>query len=615
MTDPYLEYRTPQSDVHDDPSFLRPLDNYQPDPSIPGGYAYSQARHASRASAATWISMPQSGGPRRRPLPPQPIPVPPPVEHARGVSEYSDFEYMGVSVDQHAEEEEEVAEEPEEEEVEEERDEVVAAPPPPIMLPGPSKLQKSGRRRFVGGFVSSLKKLPKAMVRSVGREKQPIRRGTTDTYGTGASFNTVDTLPRYHTPIRRVQPPPIPPIHYVEAMDMPQEHPTPAPSHVSRHPTPAPSNRSVSFDSRHPSHESQPSRHNSRHTSHHTHVSEEDEVEEEEEEELRGHTPDIRDGSTTMVHHEGYPPEIHGTTYIHHTPSPRGEPLVVPDPRSPGSPNFRPTSDYDKMSRSIRTTATTLGSYAQRVYQFFKDLNDLPWMASGNRRVAADYIPGDNPRSRYRYSRWRVRDANKEWYTDRRHTLDMLSVGEPSYTRGASTSGYTSTHRRTRHTSRTSDPGPRTHSHSHSRGHTHSRSHTSPKPHSPSASHLAALDPHAYGQISYPYGYTYSPSPGNNFQPMYVYPSSPQAQQHQQPGSPQAMQQAMPVYFVAGLPPPLPPGYIPQSPHKLKQAAMPHIPGSGGSVGESQGSSTPQGGGSPRYPTMLSYPAPLKLAS
>lgn len=85
------------------------------------------------------------------------------------------------------------------------------------------------------------------------------------------------------------------------------------------------------------------------------------------------------------------------------------EPL--PDPLPIDSPVYvepQPASDYAKMDSPTPPPSTaSLGSYISRVQKFFKDLNDLPWVAS--ERVTIDYYPGHGQRAARRRSASRTR--------------------------------------------------------------------------------------------------------------------------------------------------------------------------------------------------------------
>lgn len=79
-------------------------------------------------------------------------------------------------------------------------------------------------------------------------------------------------------------------------------------------------------------------------------------------------------------------------------------PLIDPLPiGSPVSVEPQLASDYAKMPSPTPPPSTaSLGSYISRVGRFFKDLNNLPWVAS--ERVTIDYYPGYGQRAARRRS-------------------------------------------------------------------------------------------------------------------------------------------------------------------------------------------------------------------
>lgn len=131
-----------------------------------------------------------------------------------------------------------------------------------------------------------------------------------------------------------------------------------------------------------------------------------------------------------------------GTTAVHHG-APFHGPAVM------NSPVFNeplPTSDYDKMSafHTAPSELYSISSYIDRVAMFFRDLYDLPWMAT---QVTEDYIPGENSRSKY--ERFKMRHATRHgslgpnsWYALPTHQdLDLLE-GEGSQAGGPARHQY-----------------------------------------------------------------------------------------------------------------------------------------------------------------------------
>lgn len=140
---------------------------------------------------------------------------------------------------------------------------------------------------------------------------------------------------------------------------------------------------------------------------------------------------DQRSHEGTAMYNEPEAADIDGTTAVHH-----GVPFQVAMMNSPVFNEPLPTSDYDKMSafHTAPSELYSLTSYVDRVALFFRDLYDLPWMSS---RVAADYIPGENSRSKYYRFKMRHQTQNgslglNSWYALPTHQdLDLLE-GEGS---------------------------------------------------------------------------------------------------------------------------------------------------------------------------------------
>jgi hypothetical protein len=80
------------------------------------------------------------------------------------------------------------------------------------------------------------------------------------------------------------------------------------------------------------------------------------------------------------------------------------DPLPEPLIGSPVSVEPQPASDYAKMdSPGPPLSTASLGSYVSRVKNFFRELNNLPWVAS--ERVTVDYYPGLGKRAVRRRSK------------------------------------------------------------------------------------------------------------------------------------------------------------------------------------------------------------------
>ncbi|GLB34080.1 hypothetical protein LshimejAT787_0109640 [Lyophyllum shimeji] len=103
---------------------------------------------------------------------------------------------------------------------------------------------------------------------------------------------------------------------------------------------------------------------------------------------------------------------------------------VLPVAQVMGSPVYvepRLGSDYAKMD-SPRLSITSLASYVSRVQKFFRDLNDLPWVAE---RVTVDYVPGESKGRRQARERRAQRPTS--WYGNvpnalpGHHNVDLFS--------------------------------------------------------------------------------------------------------------------------------------------------------------------------------------------
>lgn len=403
-----------------------------------------------------------------------------------------------------------------------------------------SQWRKTNPRNFVGGFVSGLKKLPRAVLR------KPVRRGTGDTGETG------DTLPVYHSPV--LDGPGIPDVLYVEASEMPVEHPAPAPSDAHSLYSDGPSYRSHHTGGRSHHSDGRSRRTYADDISHHTFM------------DGRSHT-DGRSHHTSIGQEHTY--DTHATVHSTHEPyDPEAGPAPlehIPVPAevlSPEAVDLRPSSDYDKMESPLRSPSElSLNSRFLRLGQFFQDLYDLPWVAT---RITADYIPGEQSRARY------GRRAQTTWYPGQQSPvdIDLLAGGRntpPHHTHSPRDQNRDHPRERVPNSSAArayfnGRPDGRSGSPVYDRD-------RSPSP--PYSSHHAPVYPHGY-------------APEYAAQPLYVYPSAiPQHQPRdgthsssanaaEQERAPPEMQQARPVYIVAPSPPrpfmPPPPDQV-HAPH------------------------------------------------
>ena len=102
-----------------------------------------------------------------------------------------------------------------------------------------------------------------------------------------------------------------------------------------------------------------------------------------------------RHASTPTSSDTAYSPQDYdGTTAADHQMLPFGSVHG-----SPVSVEPQPGSDYAKMDSPPSSTGSinNLASYMTRVQKFFRDINELPWVAE---RVTVDYIPGQSSRHR-----------------------------------------------------------------------------------------------------------------------------------------------------------------------------------------------------------------------
>ncbi|EIM83775.1 uncharacterized protein STEHIDRAFT_170268 [Stereum hirsutum FP-91666 SS1] len=303
-------------------------------------------------------------------------------------------------------------------------------------------------RRFVGGFVANLKRLPRAMVRNVGwAAKMPPEKlgrdheqwGRPRAHAQWATPATEQgTVPPYGSPAVQVMGDNV---LYVEALDMPSEHPAmlaPPPSsyapsrgaqHLSPHRLGSPrhtqSQRSPSHLSVSGGQMSSSRRSSTRRTS-------------------RTSAPTVRnpdpesdaDQSGPSSSSEGIPSPGHPAlnispprdpTGVHfdirrERPStsrtgsrPRGDTGITAEPETPVLVEPKPAPDYARMQSPIQPRPEpSFPSQLARIQNFFRNVNDLPWMSTEN--VTVDFVP----RTRAGPSR--------TWYAPRRHaSVDLLA--------------------------------------------------------------------------------------------------------------------------------------------------------------------------------------------
>lgn len=246
----------------------------------------------------------------------------------------------------------------------------------PVGQQEPELLQekKPKRKNFVGGFVSGLRKLPKAVVKSHFYDRKSTRKGAP---GTELDTGLSHFLPAYDEPGTAVLHPEN--VQYVQGVEMPQ--PTAGPSGAPNQPT---------------------------------------EV---------AYTEATRQSSQQRVSHprSSLLSSSHGHTASPVASSPRfrspvAEAVVV-DPL--------PASDYKKMHSPIRFPGPddSISTHLTRVHKFFTELKNLPWTSD---RVAEDYIPDASARAHVGRAK-----PKGSWYTVSKHQdIDLLAPA-PSSARAA----------------------------------------------------------------------------------------------------------------------------------------------------------------------------------
>ncbi|KAI0929601.1 hypothetical protein AcV7_005090 [Taiwanofungus camphoratus] len=229
-----------------DPSWLRQSDTPYPASPYPGSPGpRSRVSHVTNPS---WVSnsfqIPYSYlGP---PSTPRPLPVPSPAITARATSEVHQVasesvpeqasgsvpeptpESLALEGESEPQAEQEWGTEPTEHmDLSPQAFIETEAPLAPPIWSQESPKPKKRTMDFVGGFVTGLRKLPKAISRNHLRERKTPRKGPVDTLGPADASTP---LPRYEDPGQPVPGPSN--VHYVEAMEMPMEHPSQQLSYV-----------------------------------------------------------------------------------------------------------------------------------------------------------------------------------------------------------------------------------------------------------------------------------------------------------------------------------------------------------------------------------------------
>ena len=316
-------------------------------------------------------------------------------------------------------------------------------------------------RRFVGGFIRGLKKIPKAMKRGF----LPNRRGTPTTppilaYPFQSPYHAPYTSDNLNSGI--LEQPGDPPYddHTAEYTEGDMRYSEDANVPPMLEPTAGPS-RSMSHAIRGPRTESQPtyqsltnpsSLHHSHHGSLHNGA------------QRRSGSPPrtVRNPDPASTTEEGseirtnansprpshYPaepePSPHGTSHISPLDTTRRPTVTVQSPT--GSPIYvepELAEDYAGMDTDVEPPPEpSVPSQFARIGKFFRDLNSLPWVSSN---VTVDFNPEDAGRGGHSHP---IRGTGRSWYTGHLHDLDLLGgvAGGSSTRRLTAPSGHSLAH-------------------------------------------------------------------------------------------------------------------------------------------------------------------------
>ncbi|KAF8274690.1 hypothetical protein EI94DRAFT_1712890 [Lactarius quietus] len=297
--------------------------------------------------------------------------------------------------------------------------------------------QSHGTRRFVGGFIRGLKKIPRAMKRGFRPDRRTPHTPPSIPYqfqspyyasgGLNAGMEELSGNPPYDAATEEGDQ------RYSEDPNVPPElSPTEGPS------------RSMSQAIRAPRTESQPTYQSltypsSQHHSHHGSLHEP---------QRSSPRRTVRNPDPASTAEEGS--EIRQS--FTHWASP-----ISPREREParrptvtiqgptGSPVYiepELADDYAGMGTDIEHHPEPSGhSQITRIGKFFRDLNNLPWVSSN---VTVDFKPEDSGRARHSHSR----GTGRSWYTGQLHDLDVLGGGaaDSSTRRLTAPSGHSLAH-------------------------------------------------------------------------------------------------------------------------------------------------------------------------
>ncbi|KAI9513019.1 hypothetical protein F5148DRAFT_1159963 [Russula earlei] len=289
-----------------------------------------------------------------------------------------------------------------------------------------------GRRRFVGGFIRGLRKIPRVVKRGFFPDKREVLTPPGLAYHQSPPY-TLDTQPQ--------EPEEAPPydaldervdgdFRYMDSINMPAEFrssasPSRTPSHSLRAPR---SESQLTYQSL----TNPPARHVSQHGSlHHFQRSSPPRT-------VRNpDPPSPTDESGTM---NGNSPRHSQTLYetvpetlavntrlsplgptrrpIVTVQSPTGSPIYIEPQRSDDYVGM----DMDESSEEhAPTSEPPVPSQFARIAKFFRDLNNLPWVSPN---VTVDFDPAEAERARQAHTRV----PGRSWYTGHLHDIDLLGT-------------------------------------------------------------------------------------------------------------------------------------------------------------------------------------------
>jgi hypothetical protein len=403
-------------DSRPSPAYLQPPDQYDGPGSVRGAdhpssmrTVYSSTpRHSPNSNRQTY----NSGLFGPRPSPSQldqmqgfstPAMVPPPMSEL----EEADAEYMEVE--------------------------------PEVDLDGPifdsefdEEPRSQRKRRFVGGFIRGLRKIPSVMKRGFLPGKREVLTPPglmyhQSPYRSPYIHNTLpeeaEVAPPYDAPSEHVDDE----LRYMDTINMPAEFMSDAsPSRTPSHTIQAPRSESqLTYQSL----TNPPARHVSQHGSlHHTQRSTPPRT-------VRNPDPpsstdESGDATGTSPRPSRHPPDLEAGLEPRLSPEPTRRPTVTV--QSPtGSPIYiepQRADDYagmDVESSAESTSEPPASSQLPRIAKFFRDLNNLPWVSPN---VTVDFDPTEAERSRHTH----VRGPGRSWYTGHLDDLDILGGGSSS---------------------------------------------------------------------------------------------------------------------------------------------------------------------------------------